>query len=427
MAEGGENQDENNPFSFKSFVTKKDKKKTPGGRDSTDDDIDIFDIPDTTTQRKRDKQKQILVVDEEPKQSQKKKGKSENPFSFKKFLSGSSGKSSEKQSFSHSQHPPSQRLSGELHSMPDLHVAGDLPDFVQDHYTDNIPPSPRGLELPDFTVTGVAENIPDIGDTNFPKAGFLKSSAGGRLGQRQHIHKSEDNQSDFDENSDSEVDSVQQIGLVNSLPDFISDAAVSATKNSDSAITSIPVISQDSRYPSAQSVEYIEIQRLCEENSQLQKQIEDLKGKRLHDAERISELQRQMVEQKKKELEETAAMERAMEQVEENLSATTKRAVLAESTVSKLKQDVKTLQIEIKALRGENGMLQGEQYLSDVKERTSYVAQQLSDATKTAETSLRQLLAGVDNLKLLSQVLESIDKIQEETQPPENKKSPESS
>jgi hypothetical protein len=40
---------------------------------------------------------------------------------------------------------------------------------------------------------------------------------------------------------------------------------------------------------------------------------------------RISELQHQMVEQKKKEVEETKAMENAMEQVEQNLSATTVR------------------------------------------------------------------------------------------------------
>jgi hypothetical protein len=43
---------------------------------------------------------------------------------------------------------------------------------------------------------------------------------------------------------------------------------------------------------------------------------------------RISELQRQMVEQKKKEVEETKAMEYAMEQVEQNLSATTVRCYL---------------------------------------------------------------------------------------------------
>lgn len=63
MAEGGQDQDGDNPFSFKSFVTKKDTKKTTNGKDTEDDDFDIFDMPDSSCQRKREKQKQILVVE----------------------------------------------------------------------------------------------------------------------------------------------------------------------------------------------------------------------------------------------------------------------------------------------------------------------------------------------------------------------------
>ena len=49
-----------------------------------------------------------------------------------------------------------------------------------------------------------------------------------------------------------------------------------------------------------------------------------------------------------------------------------------------------TLQKELHSLRGENVMLlSGDKYLSDIKERTGYVADQLSSATKTAETSLK--------------------------------------
>ena len=64
MAEGGQNPDRDNPFSFKSFVTKKDKKLTVDEKSSADDDIDIFDAPDVSNQRKRDKSKKILIVDE---------------------------------------------------------------------------------------------------------------------------------------------------------------------------------------------------------------------------------------------------------------------------------------------------------------------------------------------------------------------------
>lgn len=46
------------------------------------------------------------------------------------------------------------------------------------------------------------------------------------------------------------------------------------------------------------------------------------------------------------------------------------------------------LQAEIKTLRGERN-LSADKYLCDIKERTSYVSEQLSTATKTAETSLK--------------------------------------
>ena len=48
------------------------------------------------------------------------------------------------------------------------------------------------------------------------------------------------------------------------------------------------------------------------------------------------------------------------------------------------------LQAEVKSLRCENQLLRsGDQGLSDIKERTTYVAEQLSSATKTAESSLK--------------------------------------
>ena len=59
MAEGGEQADDGNPFSFKKFVSKKGQPDT-----SPPDDLDIFDLSSDTSQRKRDKsKKQILVVE----------------------------------------------------------------------------------------------------------------------------------------------------------------------------------------------------------------------------------------------------------------------------------------------------------------------------------------------------------------------------
>lgn len=58
--------------------------------------------------------------------------------------------------------------------------------------------------------------------------------------------------------------------------------------------------------------------------------------------------------------------------------------------VTKLKQEVKTLQSQVKVLTAENEALQsGDKGLSDIRERTKYASQQLAAAAVTAETNLR--------------------------------------
>jgi hypothetical protein len=57
MAEGGGEEDESNPFSFKSYV----KKKTKQG---DDEDVNTEDIFAATSPSSRKKEKQSLVVDD---------------------------------------------------------------------------------------------------------------------------------------------------------------------------------------------------------------------------------------------------------------------------------------------------------------------------------------------------------------------------
>ena len=64
MAEGGKEDEKDNPFSFKSFVSKKDKKKDDDTRTKEDDELDIFDISENTAQRKREKPRQTLLVED---------------------------------------------------------------------------------------------------------------------------------------------------------------------------------------------------------------------------------------------------------------------------------------------------------------------------------------------------------------------------
>ncbi|XP_052819051.1 endosome-associated-trafficking regulator 1-like [Mya arenaria] len=412
MAEGGEKSDENNPFSFKSFVTKKDKSVTEHEKPSNEDDLDIFNTPDVSSLRKRDKPKQIVVVDEENAENpkQKKKGKGENPFSFKKFLSGSNTKSSENR--------PAPETSMEKRTKPRKKmepdgvnniqmVAGDLPDFVQGHYSDSNSErfgdndhSNTGFVLPDFALDSRGASTVNDGSLNKT------------LGAEENISEVETRMDDFVDSSDGEDIHSSRGNLLNSLPDFLSDAALSNGRASDNTSVSrqLPVIEADEQACDSKQ------KQLQDENRALRQQVEELKRRNHQCDNRVGDLERQLERQKAKEAEENAVMERAMEQVEENLSQTTKRAVQAETMVTKLKQDVKGLQAEMGKLRGENRMLlSGDKYLGDIKERTGYVAEQLSSATNTAETSLKQLLSGLDQLKMLSLVLTSIDKITEDT------------
>lgn len=186
----------------------------------------------------------------------RKKGKSENPFSFKKFLSGSNSKDGDGrnpvQQQNHDRLAPSVSQPNSLHtvnhtsgrhSVPNLHVAGDLPDFVQDHYSESMGTSPRGIELPDFTIRDITENGPDLHSRNVPLSQFSTAGVSDSLPLRQS-----DPDDDFDEISDSEDNIVTpQANLVHSLPDFLSDAAVSSSLNSESVADDSIGVSRHSR------------------------------------------------------------------------------------------------------------------------------------------------------------------------------------
>lgn len=67
-----------------------------------------------------------------------------------------------------------------------------------------------------------------------------------------------------------------------------------------------------------------------------------------------------------------------------------RRAVQAETQVAKLKQDIKTLQSQVKALAAENEALRsGDHGLSDIRERTKYASEQLKASAFTAESNLK--------------------------------------
>jgi DNA repair exonuclease SbcCD ATPase subunit len=117
----------------------------------------------------------------------------------------------------------------------------------------------------------------------------------------------------------------------------------------------------------------------------------------------IKQLEKTIKDLKKKEANENQALESIVQQVEKNLVKTTERAVESERNNEKLRQ-------EIKQLKAENQLLKS---LKKDENKISSFAAQINSAATQAETSLKQLLTGVDTLRLIAASIESYDKIKE--------------
>ncbi|XP_071082639.1 endosome-associated-trafficking regulator 1-like [Haliotis cracherodii] len=407
MAEGG-GEDSENPFSFKKFVKKKDHNHSLSDEDKDKDDTeDMFLLPDVSALKK--KGKAALIVEDEPQATPAKKGSDENPFSFKKFLSGPQTSGAR---------PKSGTSPRSRSNAPDF--ASDLPDFVQGHFLDEtqikkerITRNPD-LDLPDFALTSnVEDNVSASSQTmtqSLYDGGDLPDIGGNGTENGDH-HL---------ENSDESTRNRPTMpSSISSLPDFLSDGAMNNTElfnghsngGSDGSVHGAQRGVRDVSSLEVHGDLELENRRLREENQKLKQTVDDTKKLAVKETERVSELLKQMERQQKKEAEETAVMERAVQQVEANLVTTTQRAVKAENTVAKLRQEVKTLQNKISALQRDRDSSSTEDGLSAIRERTKYASDQLAAAADTGEQTIKQLLTGVDKLRLLSQVLASIDKI----------------
>lgn len=390
MAEGGD-ENEDNPFSFKKFVSPRDKEN-----ETTEESehtmvngqvLDILpDIGDSSNKNRRkeratlvisDDESQIPIVSNTTTKTKKKKNGESNPFSFKKFLSGSStssaGGGARPKTFN-TQNSSGSRIT------PDL--ATDLPDFVQDHFSEQA----QDLNLPDFAVSSHLNN------TN--------------LSSHSHNNEVSSDSANGENHTDNEP-VVMATGGTSSLPDFLSDGILKndCELHSENRISTFEV---NGDYE-------LELRRMREENSVLRKQLEEARKEALTESQRCHKMKKNMEDIQKKEAEENTALENMVQQIEANLTTTTQRAVQAENTVSKLQTEVKGLQKQLTSLRSENELLRsGDHGLAEIRERTKYSSEQLMSAANTAEQNLKQLLQGVDQMKMLAQVLSSIDKITEE-------------
>ncbi|XP_053996692.1 uncharacterized protein LOC128886121 isoform X4 [Hylaeus anthracinus] len=198
-----------------------------------------------------------------------------------------------------------------------------------------------------------------------------------------------------------------------SLPDFLNDGPI----HNRTTLLSIDFGTITN------SVEFTE-RRLSLENERLRYELE-LARKQIGDkSKRIQLLESELASRREVEHEETVHLEKAMEQVEDNLKRSTRRAVNAESTVTSLKKEMKALTIEVSRLRLENKELKNGCTTKSRKEcggsssidlRVRKLANDLRTAASSAEVSLRQLMFGVDNLRELASALENVDRIEDRT------------
>ncbi|XP_051552479.1 endosome-associated-trafficking regulator 1-like isoform X2 [Myxocyprinus asiaticus] len=156
-------------------------------------------------------------------------------------------------------------------------------------------------------------------------------------------------------------------------------------------------------------------QQLKEENSLLRKQVKELLRRSETDSKRIKHLTDELHNKKLQDEREAKALETMVQSVEQNLQLMTKRAVKAENSVLKLKQEIQLLQSQLEGYKSENERLRcGETTaLTTMRHNAQVASEYLNKAAQDAETSIKQLLTGRETLCLVSQLLTSIDKITE--------------
>lgn len=197
-----------------------------------------------------------------------------------------------------------------------------------------------------------------------------------------------------------------------SLPDFLSDGLIHNRTALSLDSGTAPNISEDTE------------RRLL---GQIERYHQDLVAARRQITEknmRIQILESELALAKEAEQEETV---QGLANIPEDGGETpknTRRDTSGETSVGSLKKKMKSLMTEISELREENQKLRAEmvtasrggEYVSSNTDRTvRRLAGDLRTAASSAEISLRQLMSGVDNLRVLASALENVDRIEDRT------------
>ncbi|XP_072397159.1 uncharacterized protein [Diabrotica undecimpunctata] len=331
----------------------------------------------------------------------------DNPFSFKHFLRSDSTNSYQSKGARpkvYENRSASTDFGNHLQPrlIPEYPAA--LPDFVQDHlvveqcYLGNTLSENFNVDidnLPDFTPARQSRNNalnPEVTNSNRPVPLDLPMRTQESFPLDLPVVNTHSNNIRI-ESSNSEV------GSSKSLPDFLADGAA-CTQQSETL--TVP-----------QSPEG-ELERLKKELDITKRQLAE---KNLM----CDNLSRDLEIARNKEHEYTHNLAGALEKVEDNLEKSNRRAAAAENLVLKLKQEIKLLTTQLNVVKAENQTLRGEGaaggYNTSNQVQFNRLAQELRNAAGSAEHSLRQLLTGVDNLRIMAASLENMHRIEETRDP----------
>lgn len=276
----------------------------------------------------------------------------------------------------------------------------------------DLPPQNVDLsfDLPRRRVTPPPELPPDLTENNStgPRSGFYFS--------------------DMDRNH-SPPPSGSAADKIHRLPDFLSDGPIHSSGRLADVTHDTPHFNSPDADVTHQQ-QRLQIER--DENDRLRREIEDHRRIIADQARRIKDLEKSV---------ETA---QTVGGIEENLDKSYLRAASAESQVIKLRQKIKRLNAEIETLRQENDSLKEEGAVggagAGVSEgacggagpsssvsgrdrgfsarharrplpRAQVLSRELRQAAASAENNLRQLLTGVDNLRMMASTIENLDRV----------------
>ncbi|XP_041454456.1 uncharacterized protein LOC121407449 isoform X3 [Lytechinus variegatus] len=157
-----------------------------------------------------------------------------------------------------------------------------------------------------------------------------------------------------------------------------------------------------------------DLAKLKHENAKLRKELADSRKSSDKDSKKIENMEAEIKKLKLREAEDAKTLETMVQHVEANLKRTTERAVTAENTITKLKAEIKQLKSELGG--GSSGKQKTEENkeLKDIREKANAASLKLATAAKEAETNIKQLMSGVDVLKVLAETLACIDRISED-------------